>query len=329
MKTLRDMKLLKQGKAEHKPILKKNAQSSKKKVTFMAQDDTAENVPAKTKEHKRLKSPPKERPEAENKAEEATKKGAAADSEKAIEDKVTLPVAEQSAPVSATKKANVAVKDNATLLKAIAEQSTGNKQAIEKDQIVKPEVLSKISNEKMELLLDKATPERIKIDSKASIEKTKPDTRNSAEKSRSEQRNSAEKMRPENRSPADKSKPESRSSAEKMKLSTENIGKGGNAFSGKKEHKLKPVASDTALTENVFKPVKIQTNHAEPEKKEEPIKEASQELVMPKPKKKQISTSTVYARMKALHKKRKEVFNLGGSVRDVTKGSSKAKKSKK
>ena len=57
VKKITEMKLLRQGnKNEHKPILKRAATLSKKKVTFVEKNESP-------KEHKRLHSPPKERPD--------------------------------------------------------------------------------------------------------------------------------------------------------------------------------------------------------------------------------------------------------------------------
>eukprot|EP01022_Parablepharisma_sp_SALTPOND_P012595 TRINITY_DN1621_c0_g1_i1.p16 TRINITY_DN1621_c0_g1~~TRINITY_DN1621_c0_g1_i1.p16 ORF type:complete len:213 (+),score=43.48 TRINITY_DN1621_c0_g1_i1:6015-6653(+) len=212
MKAIKEMRLLKKTKSEHKPILKRNASGGKKKVTFMAQNELEAEAEDK-KEHKRLKSPPKEKSEEPEvtKVEEVPRK-----------------------PAESSKAHN----ENQPAAGVEVEQKVQKKTAQTKPL--------------------------------ASVE-----------------------------------------SNPKVPVS-----------------KVKSSASDTSLTEHVVKP-NSQIKKPEPEiKKTVPqvVTEVNEELEMPKPKKKQVTTSAMYAKMKAIHKKRKEVYNIGGSAKDLNKLVSKPKK---
>lgn len=92
-------------------------------------------------------------------------------------------------------------------------------------------------------------------------------------------------------------------------------------------NKMKSFNSDSSVAAVMLNPIgKVETEetpsstfHNQAKESDKAITEVTEELEMPKPKKKQVTTSMVYQKMKQFHKKRKEVYKIGGSSKELNK----------
>ncbi len=247
---------MRQAKTERRPILKRAANAAPKKVTF-AED--RQQSPAR-KEHKRLKSPPKENPAVPHDAVKNDNNKISDENRPKDEEPTKRAVARADVPAVLQGAEN-------TLKVATANSAPAAVQKKEALKVCEPVELANEENPAPQPPKHPATSETLVTEHllkhKAHLHPT-PLAANGAENAR-------------------------------QVLPSENKKSAFGVTVTKKEENEKAV-----MTEG-------EENKAEV-------------LEMPKPKpRKQPTTSSVFAKMKALHKKRKAVFGLSGSERDLNK----------